>query len=123
MTLIFIQCYTSIFKLVAKKPEIIFIYFVKIHDFIIIQDAEVFIENVFLSQSLIIPVLPPRMDEVRGGHLLGKELLLLLNIFEMQDVVERKRADCTIDGGRLPVLIITRRRCVKDVLYKLPPTW
>ena len=64
VTLIFIQLYTSIFKLVAKKPEIIFIYFVKIHDFIIIQDAEVFIEYVFLSQSLIIPVLPPGMDEV-----------------------------------------------------------
>ena len=64
VTLIFIQSYTSIFKLVAKKPEIIFIYFVKIHDFIIIQNAEVFIEYVFLSQSLIIPVLPPGMDEV-----------------------------------------------------------
>ena len=81
--LIHIQLYTSIFKLVAKKPEIIFIYLVKIHNFIIIQDAEVFIENVFLSQSFIISVLPPWMDEVRGGHLLGKELLLLLNILKV----------------------------------------
>ena len=96
MTLLFIQCYTSIFKLVAKKPEIIFIYFVKIHDFIIIQNAEVFIEYVFFSYSLIIPVLPSRVDEVRGRHLLRKKLLLLLDVLEVQDVVVWEGADSTV---------------------------
>ena len=59
-------------------------------DILIIQQVEVLAKNVFLSQSFIIPVLPPWMDEVRGEHLLGKELLLLLDVLKVQDVVVRE---------------------------------
>ena len=77
-------------KLISKYLKVVFIYFTESIYILIIQ--QVFAKNVFLSQSHLIPVL----DEVRVGHLLGKELLFLLDVLKVQDVFVREGADSTV---------------------------
>ena len=116
-----IQPEMFILKLITEHSKVVFIYFIKSTDILIIQQIEVLAKNFLLRQPFIVPVLPSWMDELLSWHFLSKELFFCLNILEVQDVVVGEGANWAVKRSRFPVFIITVWRSVDDRLDKLPP--